>query len=470
SNHAHSQVTIDTSINYKNLVTQYLIGDGIKVGNISFSGNKLALARFDFKTTPIDIKKGILLCTGSVFNAVGPNKYPYSTTGFLDLKTQKKLKGDKDLNRIAHNNSFDAAILEFDFVPTENKIAFKYCFASEEYPEFVGSRYNDVFGFFITGGKLKSKNLATLPLSITPITVNSINHKENRKAFIDNDFFSDVKPTKEMPGTPKKKPTSNNKNKKKLDVIEDEKEEILFEINKRKKQKLNQAIVTNIEYDGITRALTAWSYVTPYQKYHIKIAIADVGDNSYDSGVFLEQGSFGSSKDATMPHFKEYTDVSTKINFDSILFGMPKKIVVPAAQKQQAKQDSIDDAEADFFQVTNVNFETDSYVIPDSSQKHLNALIAYLLRYKKVKLQLYGFTDNKGNKDYNQKLSTNRAENVMNYLTARGIILKRIKIDGFNFERPAADNESEQGRSRNRRVEINLNRDDEQIREKKNGK
>jgi outer membrane protein OmpA-like peptidoglycan-associated protein len=471
SNHAHSQVTIDTSISIKNLVQHYLLGDGVKVGNITFTGNKLAIARFDFKTTPIDVKKGVLLCTGSVFNAQGPNKYPYTTTGFVDVKTQKKIKGDKDLNRIAHNNSYDAAILEFDFVPTNNKISFKYCFASEEYPEYVGSRYNDVFGFFITGGKLKAKNLATLPLSIAPITVNSINQKENKKAFIDNDYFTDVKPTKETPGTPKKKTASANKNKKKADVEEEEKVEILFEVNKKKKAKLNQAIVSNIEYDGITRALVAWCYVTPYQKYHIKIAIADVGDNSYDSGVFLEQGSFESTKDTRMPHFKEYADVSSKINFDSIMYGVPKKVVIPQAQKLQEKQDSIDDAEADYFRITNVNFASDSYVIPDTAQKNLDNLIAYLMRHQKVKLQLYGYTDNKGDKDYNQKLSTNRAENVMNYLTARKITAKRISISGFNFERPAADNTSEEGRSRNIIVEISLNDDDEKIaKQQKHGK
>ncbi|MEY4876750.1 MAG: hypothetical protein RL708_1899 [Bacteroidota bacterium] len=467
---ATAQVSIDTSITIKKLVQHYLLGEGIKAGNITFSGNKLAIARFDFKATPIDIKKGILLCTGSVFNAQGPNKYPYATTGFVDIKTQKKIKGDKDLNRIAHNYSFDAAILEFDFVPTNNKISFRYCFGSEEYPEYVGSRYNDVFGFFITGGKLKGKNLATLPLSVMPITVNSINQKENKKAFIDNDYFTDVKPIKETPITKKKKPTPTNKNKKKTDIIEDEKVDILFEVNKKKKAKLNQAILNNIEYDGITRGLVAWCYVTPYQKYHIKIAIADVGDNSYDSGVFLEEGSFGSQKDTKMEHFKDYTDVSSKINFDSILYGVPKKIIVAPAQRLQAKQDSVDEAEADYFQITNVNFASDSYVIPDTSQKHLNDLIAYLLKHKKTKLQLYGYTDNKGNKDYNQALSTNRAENVMNYLLARNIIAKRIKVEGFNFERPTADNESEQGRSRNRRVEIILNHDDEKKEQPKHGK
>jgi outer membrane protein OmpA-like peptidoglycan-associated protein len=454
-----AQLVIDTSLTPKQIVEMYLVGQHVKVGKVSYTGNKLAIARIAFKNTPIDIKKGILLCTGSVYNAQGPNKYPYTTTSYLDIKTQKQQKGDKDLNRIAHNYSYDAAILEFDFIPTNNKISFKYCFGSEEYPEYVGSRYNDVFGFFITGPKYKSKNLATLPLSIEPITVNTINAKQNKKAFVDNDFFDDVKQTKVMPGQSKKK--SSSKTNKKTDIVEDEKVEILFNINKRKKSKLNQAILNNVEYDGLTRGLVAWCYVIPYQKYHIKIAIADVGDNSYDSGVFLEEGSFVSDKDVKMPHFKEYKDVSKSINFDSLLYGMPPKKGIAKPAKPIINQDSIDEAESDFFQITNINFESDSYAIPDSSQKHLLALVAYLHKHPLLKLQLYGYTDNKGNKEYNQQLSINRAESVTKFLVAKGLLAKQIKFEGLNFERPAADNSSEVGRSRNRRVEISIDDSDE---------
>ena len=455
------QLVIDTSIAPEQLVKQFLLGSGVKIGKVTFTGNKLAIAHFILNKTPLDIKKGMLLSTGSVFNAVGPNTYPYTTTGFLDVKTQKLQKGDKDLNRIAHNYSYDAAILEFDFIPLNNKIAFTYCFGSEEYPEYVGSRYNDVFGFFITGGKFHTpKNIAILPLSNLPITVNTINQHQNKKGFIDNDIFSNVKPKKELPNQPKKKPAAN---KKKSDIIEEDKVEILFDIDKKKEKKMNQALIQNLQYDGLTRALVAWCYVIPYQKYHIKIAIADVGDNSYDSGVFLADGAFSSEKDKKMPYFKDYADLSNKLNFDSIFNPPPpKKGVVKIVQKPKiTNQDSLEQAEADFFQITNVNFETDKFFIPDTAKKHLDALVLYLHKHPLMKINLFGYTDNQGNKIYNQQLSDKRAASVKQYLIDGGIKEKSISIGGFNFERPAASNNSEEGRARNRRVEISLDDKDE---------
>ena len=202
--------------------------------------------------------------------------------------------------------------------------------------------------------------------------------------------------------------------------------------------------------------------MVPYQKYHIKIAIADVGDNSYDSGVFLADGAFNSEKDKRMPYFKDYADLSNKINFDSIFNPPPpKKGAVKIVQKPKINQDSIEQAEADFFLITNVNFETDKFLIPDSSKKHLAALVGYLKKHPLMKIKLLGFTDNQGNKEYNQKLSDNRAASVKKYLMDGGVNEKKITIDGFNFERPAASNTSEEGRARNRRVEISLNDEDE---------
>jgi hypothetical protein len=309
SSTSFAQLSIDTNMTPRQLVEKLLVGQGVKVGKVSYTGNKLAIGHYKSTNLPIDLKEGVLLCTGNVFEAIGPNSYPYTTTEFMDVKAQRKLKGDKDLNRIAHNMSYDAAILEFDFIPTGNKLAFTYCFGSEEYPEYVDSRYNDVFGFFINGPKYKNKNLATLPLSITPVTVNSINQHANKQVFIDNDYFTDVKPIKVLPGPVTKK--TNKKEEGKLTID--------YKKNNKKLKKLNPDLVKYLQYDGFTRSLVAWCYVTPYQLYHIKIAIGDVGDNSYDSGVFLTAGSFSSTKDMKMPHFKDYPDWGTRFNFDSLL-------------------------------------------------------------------------------------------------------------------------------------------------------
>jgi len=442
-----AQLTIDTSLTAKQLVENLLLGQGVKVGKITYSGNKMAIAHYAATNLPIDLKEGILLCTGNVFDAIGPNTYPYTTTGFLDVKTQRKLKGDKDLNRIAHNMSYDGAVLEFDFIPLGNKISFTYCFGSEEYPEYVDSRYNDVFGFFINGPKYRNKNLATLPLSITPVTVNSINQHENKNAFIDNDFFTDVKPIKALPNDPKVKKDNKSSN-----SISDGNLEIVYKINHKKLKKINPNLVKYLQYDGFTKSLVAWCYVIPYQIYHIKIAIGDVGDNSYDSGVFLFANSFTASKDTKMPRFKDYPDLTNKLNYDSLFYGVKPKPILNV----QAKIDSIDEQEAEAFAITNVNFESDSYVIPDTVVKRLTELVSYLKKQPRFICELYGYTDNQGNKEYNQKLSEHRSQAVMNFIVARGIIQRRFRIAGFNFERPRGDNSKEDGRAINRRVEIIL--------------
>jgi outer membrane protein OmpA-like peptidoglycan-associated protein len=442
-----AQLTIDTSLTAKQLVEKLLLGQGVKVGKITYSGNKMAIAHYTATNLPIDLKEGILLCTGNVFDAIGPNTYPYTTTGFLDVKTQRKLKGDKDLNRIAHNMSYDGAVLEFDFIPLGNKISFTYCFGSEEYPEYVDSRYNDVFGFFINGPKYRNKNLATLPLSITPVTVNSINQHENKNAFIDNDFFTDVKPIKALPNDSKVKKDNKSSN-----SISDGNLEIVYKINHKKLKKINPNLVKYLQYDGFTKSLVAWCYVTPYQIYHIKIAIGDVGDNTYDSGVFLSANSFTASKDTKMPRFKDYPDLTNKLNYDSLFYGVKPKPILNV----QAKIDSIDEQEAEAFAITNVNFESDSYVIPDTVVKRLTELVSYLKKQPRFICELYGYTDNQGNKEYNQKLSEHRSQAVMNFIVARGIIQRRFRIAGFNFERPRGDNSKEDGRAINRRVEIIL--------------
>ncbi|MCY7410130.1 MAG: OmpA family protein [Chitinophagales bacterium] len=196
--------------------------------------------------------------------------------------------------------------------------------------------------------------------------------------------------------------------------------------------------------------MTATCYVFPYKKYHMKIAIGDVGDPQYDSGVFLEQGSFSSVRDPSQTKFKEYADLSSKINFDSI-FGL--KIILSKATKDSIAKE---EEEYERFTITNINFASDKFIIPDSSKTELTALADYLKRHDNFNCELYGYTDNVGSKKYNQKLSENRANAVMNFVSSKGIAASRVKILGYNFENPIADNSDERGRARNRRVEIVL--------------
>lgn len=201
----HAQIKCDTTFSAKQLVDSFLLGQGIRAANISFTGPKVGIAYFSNETNAVGIEEGILLSTGSVFNANGPNNSPYITTNFMDPKVKKRPKGDRDLNKICRSVTYDVSILEFDFIPFNNHISFSYAFGSEEYPEYVGSRYNDVFGFIIDGEKLNNKNLAVIPKTILPVTINTINDKDNEGYYIDNDYFKKVELKKNLPGQKKNK-------------------------------------------------------------------------------------------------------------------------------------------------------------------------------------------------------------------------------------------------------------------------
>lgn len=433
----YAQINCDTTFSAKQLVDSFLLGKDIRAANITFTGPKVGIAYFSNETNAVGIQEGILLSTGSVFNANGPNNSPYITTSFMDPTLKKRPKGDRDLNKICRSVTYDVSILEFDFIPFNNHISFSYAFGSEEYPEYVGSRYNDVFGFIIDGEKLNNKNLAVIPKTVLPVTINTINDKDNEGYYIDNDYFKKVELKKNLPG--------QKKNKKPNYTLSD-----TYEINKKKLKKLNQNLINSVQYDGMTVVLTASAYVVPFKKYHMKIAIGDVGDPQYDSGVFLERGSFTSKKDPAQTKFKDYPDLSATMNFDSI-FGLQTLV-------SQATKDSLLKEEAAYqrFNVTNINFETASYIIPDTAKDELKGLTSYLKEHTRFKCELYGYTDNQGSKKYNQRLSESRANAVMSFLVASGVPPTKIEIAGYNFENPIADNSNERGRAMNRRVEIIL--------------
>lgn len=432
-----AQISIDTTISVDTLVKNILLGQGVAIGNVEYKGNLSAIGYFTTDNDALGIDKGIILSSGSVFNGSGPNSSPFITTAFQGTNLQP-LKGDRDLNRICHGASWDAAVIEFDFIPFNNKISFSYVFGSDEYPEYVGSAYNDVFGFVVTGPKITRKNIALLPGTSNPVTINSVNATQNPDLFIDNDYFKKVKLVKVQPTLD---PDANS--------TDDSQSASSYKIDKKKLKKLDKQLVSTIQYDGVTKVLEAWTYVVPFQKYHIKIAIGDVGDNTYDSGVLLQAGTFHTEKSTDQPKFKDYADISSTLNIDSI-FGIYQKPTI-----DKVKQDSIE-AEADHFSVTNINFESDSYIIPDSSKTELENLAAYLSRHPNFVCNLYGYTDNVGSKKYNQDLSLNRATAVLSYLESKGVSKNKMKIAGYNFQKPLADNTSEEGRALNRRVEIVL--------------
>jgi hypothetical protein len=232
-------------------IVQSLAGPGITISNITTNLPASSGYYGSFScgsAAKLGLESGLVLTTGNVDSAKGPNDDP-GKTAF----NYPPLAGYSLLDGIANGQGFDAVWVAFDIVSNTDSIKFDYVFASEEYKEFVNTQFNDVFGFFISGpGITGTQNLAVLPGTAIPVTINSINHLTNSQFYIDNDFDDYV-----SPGNP---------------------------------ATIDATRFANFEYDGLTKVLTARAKVIPGQTYRLILAIEDVGDEILDSGVFLKGG------------------------------------------------------------------------------------------------------------------------------------------------------------------------------------
>lgn len=102
--------------------------------------------------------------------------------------------------------------------------------------------------------------------------------------------------------------------------------------------------------------------------------------------------------------------------------------------------------------LSNIYFDTDKYELKPASYTELNKLVKLLEDNSQYSITVNGHTDNVGNKSYNLRLSENRAKAVAKYLISKGISEDRITAVGYGSSQPIANNESEEGRMKNRRV------------------
>jgi uncharacterized repeat protein (TIGR01451 family) len=223
-----------------------ILGGGVSVSNVVYKGTSLSAGTFSGGAGIIGFENGIVLSSGRVSNVVGPNQG--DSTGSVNDGA-----GDNDLSAlIGGTETFDATVLEFDFVPSSDLLTFQYVFSSEEYNEFVGE-FNDVFGLLVNG-----QNVALVPGTVTPVSINNVNG---------GDPF----------GTNPKNPHLYRNN-----DLDDGGGQI------------------NTEMDGLTVVLLAQASVTPGQVNHLKLAVADAGDESYDSSVFIKGSSLTSQPPADL--------------------------------------------------------------------------------------------------------------------------------------------------------------------------
>jgi outer membrane protein OmpA-like peptidoglycan-associated protein len=103
-----------------------------------------------------------------------------------------------------------------------------------------------------------------------------------------------------------------------------------------------------------------------------------------------------------------------------------------------------------------VTFDVASYALKPTFRTTLDQVADSLIKYPNSLIDVYGHTDSTGSDAYNQTLSENRARTVANYLQSRGVPAARIRSQGFGETMPIADNTTEAGRTKNRRVEIKI--------------
>ena len=241
-----SQLTVNPNVSVQDIVST-IIGPGYNVSNIKLNCPQGAIATFTSAGTNLGLTNGILLTTGKATNAIGPNNN--TKLGF-----NNGASGDSQLDNLLGTETYDGCALEFDLIPSCDTLKIRYAFGSEEYPEYVNKSFNDVFSFFVSGpGITGQKNIATLPNTTTPVSINTVNAGKNSQYFVNN------------------------------------------------------ANGNSLQYDGLTRPLLAWTPVVSCSTYHLKIVIADVTDGIYDSGVFIQGGSISCSPVI-------YNNLATNIN------------------------------------------------------------------------------------------------------------------------------------------------------------
>ena len=259
-----AQLTVDSSQPI-NLVIQNLLGPNVQFSNVTFSGDFDQIGLFNSTTSNLPFPTGVIMGTGGISNAIGPND-----SGSSSVTGGNFGATDADLNALDGLTHNDAAILEFDFIATGTSISFDYVFASDEYPEYTGAGncgdVSDVFGFFLSGPGIAgpfsnaSDNIALIPGTTQFVSINNLNAGCDGLA---------------LPG-------GANCN------------YCQFYINNG--NGLTAPFNTDpnyIQYDGLTVVLTAvYENLECGQTYHIKLAIADVSDTAFDSAVFLKEGSF----------------------------------------------------------------------------------------------------------------------------------------------------------------------------------
>ncbi|HLO73526.1 MAG TPA: choice-of-anchor L domain-containing protein [Flavobacterium sp.] len=241
-------ISVDEGYSAQYLVENVLIDSpcanvfNFSVSGGNFTSGEKSYGYFDASGTGFPFENGIILSTGKINNAPGPNSF------VSDDGNGMGWNGDADLNQALNiSNSINATVLEFDFIPLGSTISFDYIFSSEEYHGTATCQYSDGFAFLLKEASATTyQNLAVLPGTTIPVKVTSVHPAISGGCPAQNEQYFDAFNSTNHP--------------------------------------------TN--FNGQTKVLTAQANVIPGTTYHIKLVIADEGNYRYDSAIFLGGGSF----------------------------------------------------------------------------------------------------------------------------------------------------------------------------------
>jgi len=238
-----AQLTVTNSLTPDQIAGQ-LSGEGVEISNVNVNAHPDAWGYYYSNGTEIGSSEGLILTTGKINNAIGPNNstgLPLVVDGVCQNCNlfDNGFPGSALLNTAQSTLTFDAAQFQFDIVPQGDSLKFNFTFASEEYLEWVGSPFNDVFGFYISGTNVGTNvNIALIPNTSQTVAINTVNHLTNTQFFY------------------------NNQN----------------------------PLGQGVQYDGFTVDLTAKiGNLIPCEVYTLTLVIADGSDRIYDSAVFVEK-------------------------------------------------------------------------------------------------------------------------------------------------------------------------------------
>lgn len=257
-------VMIDPDISPRETNVKFVLPKTAEAFNEFFKGKNLIFNNFQNNSVPyyaksylcyddednaVGIKKGLLMTSGSVFKAIGPNDLPGASTqnsfylindlpkDLLPKEVKPELKNEFEEGEASElgQGAYDLCRLEFNVTPQKGKIVFEFVFASEEYPEYLN--FDDAFGIFVSKeGQKSEKNLAKV--GDDNISVSHVNNKSHTEYYWANDK--------------KEKPSYKN-----------------------------------WQYDGFTKKMRIELPVEAGKAHNIKLMIFDRRDGIYDSGLFI---------------------------------------------------------------------------------------------------------------------------------------------------------------------------------------